>query len=271
MVQLFSMPPVGQKFARAKAQLKRDETIRALETVLSALNDYDPKAISSQVRFEIEVLITECVQDLNRQPAVRNLFQTLVKSQKAYIPYMPGEEKRLFGVLGIVYKALSESIKATEENAEQQKLERKNSLQQRGLEYLRAGDLPRGRASLRLLAEEFGDEPGMLAQVGEWFIEFQLYFEAAAVLEQSIENFPKDRKAYSLATKCYTELRENEKTEAIYLKAIKQFGKHPRTLLNLAKFYMSCNKKEEAFRAAQEAYSKDSSLTEAKEIVDKYA
>ncbi|MDL2279968.1 hypothetical protein LJC15_04845, partial [Desulfovibrio sp. OttesenSCG-928-G11] len=78
-------------------------------------------------------------------------------------------------------------------------------------------------------------------------------------------------KAYPLATRCYLEMREFQKAEAVYLQVIKQFGKHPRTMLNLAKLYLEWNKKEQAFQAAMEAWNKDNSLTEAKEIVDKFA
>ncbi|MDL2315564.1 tetratricopeptide repeat protein [Desulfovibrio sp. OttesenSCG-928-A18] len=271
MPQLFSMPPVGQKFARAKAQLKRDDTIRALESILTALDEYEPGRLPRQVCFEIEVLIAECVQDLNRQPAVRNIFQSLAKSKNAALPYTPGEEKKLHGTLILLHKALSQNVKVKEEDAAEKKLKRKCALEQSGLEHLRSGDKPRGRASFRLLAEEYGDEPGLLAQLGEWFMQFALFFEAAEMLEQAMERFPKESKAYGLAAKCYTELREFEKAESVYLRAVKQFGSHPRTLLNMAKLYMQWNKKEEAFRAAQEAWNKDNSLSEAREIADKFA
>ena len=42
-------------------------------------------------------------------------------------------------------------------------------------------------------------------------------------------------------------------------------------MINLAKLYGEWNKKEKAFIAAQEAYKKDNTLAEAKELMDKYA
>ena len=66
-------------------------------------------------------------------------------------------------------------------------------------------------------------------------------------------------------------MREMDKAETVYLKAIQRFGKHPRTLLNLAKLYMEWNKKDKAFEAANDAWKKDPSLSEAKEIVDRFA
>jgi tetratricopeptide (TPR) repeat protein len=270
MVDLFITPPAGKKMARARAQLKRDDTVRALESMLAGLDEFDPQHVPAKARYEVEALITECVADLNRQPVVRTLFEALAKSKKAFIPYAPGQEQKLRGMLGILHKALHESAANAQKNEQEERTQRKISLQQKGLESLKAGDMPRGKASLRVLAEEFGDEPGLLVQIAEWLLEYKIYFEAVEILEQAIESFPKEAKAYGLAAQCYRTMRELEKAETVYLKAIQRFGKHPRTLLNLAKLYIEWNKKDKAFEAANDAWKKDNTLTEAKEIVDKY-
>lgn len=270
MTGVTSLQSVAHNLSRAKSLLKRDESIRALEAMIAGLELYEPSKVPGKARFEIEVLVQECVADLNRQPSVRKLFETLTNSQKASIPYTPKQEGKLKAVLSIIHKGLNESIAAKERNSTDAKNKRKTMLQDKGIEYLKAGDAPRGKAALKVLADEFGEEPGVYTQVGEWLLEHKLYFDAADMLERGIELFPKDSKAYGLATQCYKLTRDLEKQESIYLRAIRQFGKHPRTLLNLAKLYVEWNKKEQAFTVAQEAYNKDKSLTEAKEIVDKY-
>ena len=262
---------VAHNLARAKSLLKRDETIRALEAMIAGLDLYEPKKLMGKARFEIEVMLQECVADLNRQPSVRKLFETLTNSRRATVPYAPKQEEKLKAVLGIIHKALNESIAAKERNTADVKAKRRALLQQKGLEYLKAGDFPRGKAALKVLADEYGDEPGLIAQVAAWLLEFKLYMDAVDMLERAMERFPKDSKAYALATQCYKITRDYDKLESVYLRAIKQFGKHPRTLLNLAKLYVEWNKKEQAFTVAQEAYNKDKSLAEAKEIMDKYA
>lgn len=271
MVDLFITPPAGKKMDRAKAQLKRDDTVRALESMLAGLGEFDPQQTPAKARYEVEALITECVADLNRQPVVRSLFENLAKSKSAFIPYVPGQEQKLRGVLGILHKALNESTANAQKNEEEERAKRKATLQQKGLEALKAGDMPRGKSSLRILAEEFGEEPGILVKIAEWLLEYKIYYEAAELLEQAIEAFPKEPKAYGLAAQSYRTMREMDKAETVYLKAIQRFGKHPRTLLNLAKLYMEWNKKDKAFEAANDAWKKDPSLSEAKEIVDRFA
>jgi len=271
MVDLFITPPAGKNMARARAQLKRDDTVHALEAMLAGLDEFDPQHTPAKARYEVEALITECVADLNRQPVVRSLFETLAKSNHASIPYVPGQEKKLRGVLGILHKALSQSAANAQKCEKEEREQRKAALQQKGLEALKAGDMPLGKASLRILAEEFGQEPGLLVRVAEWLLEYKIYFEAVEMLEQAIESFPKEAKAYGLAAQCYRTMRELEKAETVYLKAIQRFGKHPRTLLNLAKLYVEWNKKDKAFTVANDAWKKDNTLTEAKEIVDRFA
>lgn len=262
---------LSQKLARAKSLLRRDESIRGIESLISAIESYSPKNLLGKVRFEIEVLIQECISEVNRQPMVRQLFAALAKSNKTFVPYSPGQEQKLLETLFLVKKALDKSLEDQVQSVKDGHLSRKNDLVEKGLDFLKKGDMSRGKGTLRVLAEEFGEEPGLLVQIGDWLLEYKLYFEAAEILEQAIERYPHENKAYTLAGDAYRELHEREKLENIYLRAIKEFGRHPRTLLNLAKLYMDWNKKEEAFHLAKEAWDKDNGLEEAKEIYEKCA
>jgi tetratricopeptide (TPR) repeat protein len=267
-----SMPPaVSHNLNRARSLLKRDDTLRALEAMIAGIDAFHPNTMPSKLRFEVEVLISECVQELNRQPMVRALLEKLSHSPNASVPYQPGKEVKLQGVLHLVFKALKESIAARERNVVEERVKRKELLLQKGTELLKAGDKPRGKAALRVVAEEFGKEKGVYLQVSDLLLEHNLLFEAGEILERAMAEFPKEAKAYAKAAQCWINLREYEKAEAVYLGAMKNFGKHPRTLLNMAKLYLMWNQKEKAFSVALEAYNKDKSLEEAKEIVDRFS
>ena len=174
---------LSQKLARAKALLRRDETRRGMEELLACLEEYQPHALSGMARFEIEVQFQECVGFLNRQPAVRSLVEGLVKSGKpGSIPYTPGHEQKLKGLLALLFKALMESEAAGKRNEERERAARKATLENKALEALKAGDSPRGKGTLRILAEEFGQEPNLLSWIGEVMLQHKLYFEAAEIL-----------------------------------------------------------------------------------------
>ncbi len=268
----FTIPQsVSQNIARAKSLLKRDEPLRAIEALITGMNLYDPSALLGKARFEAEVLIQECVNELNRQPQVRHLIETLSKSRTTNICYTPGSEGKIKAILPILRKGLLEMESAKENAAVTEKETRKKTLQEKGKNFLKSGEMAKGKATLRVLADEFGEEPGILAMLGEWMYEAGLYFEAAEFLEQAIDLNAKDSPCYGLAASCYITLREFEKAETIYLKAIKTFGKHSKTLTNLAKVYLDWGKKEKAFDAAQDAYKLDPKNKEAKAIFDKLA
>ena len=266
------IPPqsVTQNIARAKSLLKRDDPIRALDALMVGLEAYDPAKLMGKARFETEVLIQECLVELDRQPKVRALLASLTRTGKGSIAYTPGQEGKLKALLPILRKGLQETENARERDAAEALEERKNNLLDRGLSCLAAGDAPKGKAALRQLADEFGEEPGIYERVGTALLEAKLYFDAADFLEQAIEAFPKDSRAYASATACYTILREFEKAEAIYLKAIRAFGKHPKTMTNLARLYVAWNKKDKAYEAARSALSADPDNEEARALVAQY-
>ena len=257
-----------QKLARARSLLRRDEAVRGIDELIAGIEPYAPKQLPGKARFDIEVLLQECVNELNRQPHVRGLFKSLTKSGKAQVPYTPGQEDKLMPTLLLVQKALKNAQLAQQQAAEAEQARRRNDLEQKGLGYLKNGDLSRGKGALRILAEEYGKEPQLLVRIGEWLLQYKLYFEAAEILEQAITLFPKDNIAYTLVIESYQGMQDREKIESTYVRAIKEFGRHPYTLLNLARLYQRWNRQEEAFHLAKEAWEKDPSLEEARAIVE---
>ena len=262
---------VGQNLARAKSLLRRDDPMRALDALITGLELYEPTKLMGKVRFEVEVLIQECIGELNRQPMVRKLLESLTKSTKVGIAYAPGQEEKLRALLGIVRKALQETEAAGTRQVEEERQARKDGLRDKGLAYLQAGDAARGKGALRVLGDEFGEESGVLAEIGLWLLEYKLHFEAVEFLEQSMEAFPKESKAYAPAADAYLFLREYEKAEAVYQKAVREFGKHPKTMMNLANLYVLWGKKDKAFETARDVVAKDPQNSEAQAMVDKYA
>ncbi len=267
----FTIPQaVGMNIARAKSLLRRDDPLRALDALIAGLDAYEPAKLMGKARFEIEVLVQECVNELNRQAQVRSFLESLGKSSTVGIAYVPGQENKLKALLPIMRKALLETEAAKERGLEEERTARKAALRDKGLSYLQAGDSPRGKAALRVLGDEFGEEPGILADIGRILLDHKLYFEAVEFLEQAIEAFPREGSAYASAAESYLALREFEKAEVVYLKAIREFGKHPKTMINLARMYSQWNKKDKAFEAAGDVLRKDPDNAEAKEMVEKF-
>lgn len=268
-LQLNAPPSVTQNIARAKSYVKRDELIRALDCLLSALELFQPDTIIGKARYVVEVNILECVADLNSHAKIRSLLQSVAKSANVSIAYTPGEEAKLAPVLQILRKALMETEAAKLRAAEEAVSNRKEALFAKARQHLAEGETPRGKAVLRQVGDEFGGEPGVLADIGKILIGKGLQWEAIEFLEQAVENFPRSSGPYADLVACYLEMREYEKAEKLYLKVIKEFGEHPKTLVNLGKMYISWNKKDKAFDVLNKAVRKDPGNEEARALYAK--
>jgi pentatricopeptide repeat protein len=268
MMQMTAPSAVSQNIARAKSLAKRQEVLRAIECLIAALENFTPGALVGKARFEVEVNVQQCIADINLNPKLRKLLTELTHSSTAGITYTPGEEAALLSVLGVLRKALENMEHAEKQGAQDALKQRKSELIESGQRLLAEGEGVKAKVELRRCAEEFGKEPGILAQIGGMLAQAQMPVDAAEFLELAIEAFPKEGQVYGTLVDCYMGEREYEKAEAVYLKVLRQFGAHPRTLVNLAKVYKLTNKRQKAAEMALRALAMEPGNAEAKEIAD---
>jgi tetratricopeptide (TPR) repeat protein len=268
MLQLTVPAAVSQNIARAKSLAKRRELPRALECLIAALENFTPGNLIGKARYEVEVNVQQCVADINLNPEVRKLLTELTHSSAFHINYTPGEEAALITVLGVLHKALTHMAQADKQGAQAARKQRKAELLEAAQRLLADGEGVKAKVELRRLAEEFGKDTGILVQAGTLLAQAKMPADAAEFLELAVEAFPKDGQAYGTLVDCYMGMKEYEKAEVVYVKALKQFGAHPRTLINLAKVYKLLNKRQKAAEAAQKALSLDPGNAEAKAIAD---
>jgi tetratricopeptide (TPR) repeat protein len=260
---------VRDNIARSRAYLARGYLTRALGAMETALRNYSGTTLIGQARFETEVHIHEFVNDLNRNHAILKFFEKRKVLSGPYVAYAPGDELPLAERLESIRHAMLEEERARAAEQAQKILMRKMELTGNGQARLDAGDLPRGRALLRRVADEWGHEPGVLTDIGQRFLRARLFFEAAELFESALDSFPGEAPAYSGAVAAYMELRDYPRAEIVYLRALRQFGAHPRTMLNLAKLYMEWRKRDKAYEYANRAMQADPSLTEARELLSR--
>lgn len=260
---------VMQNIARTKAHIRKGLAVDALEDLCAALKHFVPERMTNQERYEGSVLVSECVTEISRNPGVHELLRAVAKGDKApRIAYQAGEEKQLFATLTILHKALLRKEEARAEYEKQQRIARREALWNKAQKHLDEGDAPLGKAVLRRLVDEFGEDDSVILEAGDLLMRNKLFFEAAEFYARAIELFPKDSRAYTSAVNAYIELREFEKAEEVYQKAIKQFGQHPNTLLNLARLYKMWGKRDPAFLTAQKALHISPGNAEAQALMD---
>ena len=266
----FNVPPsVPQHIARAKASLKRGEGLKAVNSLMSALELFEPKKVIGKAKYETEIFIMEVVEDLNRNAKVQEfLIKASESGGPASIPYAPGQENQLYTALNILSKVLQEGEEADEMVLAENHDERRDQLWSKGTALLDKKSFGAGKAVLRRLAEEFGAEPGVNARIGEALVKAKLAAEATEFLETAIRQQPNDHKSYGYLVRSYTELREFEQAEKIYIAALKRFGQHHKTLINFANLYKMWNKREKAYDIARMALRESPGNKEAQAILD---
>lgn len=267
----FSVPPsVTQHIARAKSSLKRGDALKAVQSLITVMELFEPKKVIGKAKYETEILLAEVVEDLNRNPKVQEFLAKVSKDgRESRIPYQPGQEELLSAALPLLLKVLQEDAEEFEMSLAENREARRDQLWEKGTTLLgKEATLPRGKAILRRLAEEFPDEPGIHARIGEAMVKAKLAPEAVEFLEEAIRRQPNDHKSYGYLVRAYTELRSFEDAERIYVKALKRFGQHYKTLVNFANLYKLWNKRDQAYDIARMALRENPGNPEAQAILD---
>ena len=270
-MSVYTTPPksIRENLARAKSYLNRDDCERALETGIAAVSEYAAIKVVGEAKFKMEVAFIEYANDLSRHQLIREFFHANRITREPFVQYARGEEKKLIERLEAILQGLRHAAtEKAEAEAGASKLKR-DKLYNTGLELMTKGELPRGKAYLRRYVDDYGGEQGVYTDIGNIYLRHKLYPEAAELFDLAMEEFPNDPRGYTGAVAAYTEIGSPEKVEAVYLAVLHKFGPHPKTLLNISKFYLGLRQREKAYDYARQAYAKDPNLLEAKDIMDK--
>lgn len=258
---------VRENIARAKGALRREELARALAVTAEALELYGRIKVVGAARFELEVNLDELLGDICRHTAVLPMLPSGPDGKPFVLRYVRGKED----ILSTALRRLAEALVRQKEEAQEEEVrkteQRKVELFEKGQALLDAGDYPRARAILRRAADEFGKIPGVYLDIAQRYRKVSLPMEAAEIYELCMEHFPKESAGWTGAIDMYMEMQEFEKVEKLYVRVLQQFGQHPRTLCNIAAFYLQWRRKGKAAEFALRALQMEPDSLEAQELL----
>lgn len=260
---------VRENIARIKSYLRRDETVRALETLVSTLEMYSKLKVIGNIRFELEVGLDEAITEVSRQSSIHSFLPLGANHKPIALRYIKGKEEVLCLALNSFAARLTAAAEAEAQEQARKVNEHRDQLLASGQECLGRGDNARARVFFARCADEFGQQEGLLSDIAARYKDVGLYVEAADMHQRGVDLFPKDPSHYAALIDCLVSIQEYEKAEKIYELVARQFGFHPKTLLKMAKFYVLWRKKDKAAEAAYRAIQMDPNLTEAQELLDK--
>lgn len=258
---------IRENIARAMGYLRRDEVERALVTMSEALRLLAGVKLMRSARAELDIQIGEFLAAIVRHSAMQPLLDPGNTGKPRSITLQTGKETTLSTVLDGLAKILQTAAEQAVQQEAEARLDRKKQLISSGLDFLREGQVAKGRAFLKRIVEEFGDEEGIRLQMGQIFAAAGLFAEAAAMYEEAMVIQPREASAYTGAVAAWMELREYEKAEAVYQAVLRTFGGHASTFGKMSKLYLLWHKKQAAEDNALRALQTDPEQADALEVM----
>lgn len=257
-----------ENIARANGYLRRNEVARSLSTMASALRQFAGMQLMRGPRAELDIQISEFLSALIHHQAMQPLLDPHSTGKPKPIRYQQGKEGALATVLEGLAKIMTSEAEADIRRATEERVERKKTLIETGTKLLGEGQLAKGRAFLKRVAEEFSEDPGIRVQLAKIFLAHGRQMEAAEMYEESIEHEPREAAAYSGAVTTWLELREYERAEKVFQAILRTFGGHPNTFGKMAKMYWDWHKRDKAEEFAIRALQGNKSQPEAAAVME---
>ncbi|MBU1228690.1 MAG: tetratricopeptide repeat protein [Proteobacteria bacterium] len=235
---------VREHIARSKFFLQRKEILKSLRSLALALELLAGGQIFGRERIEIDSLLDEGIRLLMEQEALRRAFAP-------GLVYKKGQEREMAASINRVAAALESVLDKARLEERRSRLAELDELILGGQAELDQKHPLEARKLFRRVAELFGDEPGVLVDVGNRYMLAGLVAEAQECFQKSIEAAPGDMRAFGALAQCHDALGEGEKAEEVMRAALRRFGPVEALNLRLAKGALERRKWDEALLNAQ--------------------
>lgn len=267
---MLKVPPkeLRENIARANGYLRRNEIERALNAMGQALRQFAGVQMMRAARAELDIQISEFLNALTHHQAMQPLLDPQNSGKPKPIRYQQGKEGALATVLEGLAKIMINEAEAEIRKTAEERSERKRMLIETGSQLLKEGQVAKGRAFLKRVAEEFSSDEGIRLQLAKIFAAHGQQVEAAEMYEESMQFEPRQVAGYTGAVSTWLAIHEYERAEKVFMAILRSFGGHPNTFGKMAKMYWDWRKRGKAEEMAIRALQGDKSQPEAREIMN---
>lgn len=238
---------VREHIARSRTLLRRQEPVQALRMLASALEQYAGIKVMGPQRFEAEAAFGEALADCNHHPDLQPVLIPPSGDKPVQLKLVRGKEAALGALCNALAAKIEQAGRQQEQEAERERLERRKVLIGKAKGLLNGGDLPKARAFIRKLLDEYGaNDPELHLSMAEGLRGAGMVMDAAELLETAISLFPKESVLYTAAIDNYAGAGKFDMAEAVFKRVLRQFGAHPKSFLTMAQLYAVAGRKEKA-------------------------
>lgn len=237
---------VREHIARSKFSLQRKDILRSLRALAQGLDMLSGSQIFGRERIEISILMEEAVRLLGEHEAIK-------RAVPAGLSYKKGQERELAASLNRMADILESLLGKAEVEARRKRMAELDELVLAGQAELDKKEPLEARKFFRRAMDGFGDEPGLLVDLGNRLMLAGLVAEATEYFMKSIDLAPTDSRAYMLLAQAYDALGEGGKAEETIKATLRRFGPNEAMLVRLAKGALERRAWKEALQLAQAA------------------
>lgn len=251
---------IREDIARARAYAKKNDYLRTLKSLASAIRGLVTSQVFGAEKFEIQAHLDEALRDLNKMKMIRKLFPDGLKYEK-------GREKAFFQTLMRLHAKLGEAM----EKARVAKLRKRLGVLDDNLikaaRLIKAGSPLEARKLYSKIAEYFQDIEGIQSDIGNRLATFGLFQEGVPYLQKALEIQNTDVRAHNALILCYEGLHENGKAMAAIKDAMRWLGPSENLYLRLARLHLEKREWGEVFNNAKAAHDRNPLNAEAAKLM----
>lgn len=233
-----------KQLSEVRSLIKKGRLFPAVQFLHAGITTMMRTSLIKNERAELEDMVHEAVSWVAKDEEIRKIFPLA-------IVYKPGEEEALADVVQQLLTLLE--ARFTEEASAGLKVleERREKMLAEIRALLNTGELDKAAELHEQFVLEFGEDYGVLAEIGEHYLDAERYDEAFDCLSRALEANPDAIYLYNRVGIVLRKMERYDLAEKYYKKALQIAGKDVGLLFNLGRLYVEWQQWTKAERVAR--------------------
>ncbi|UJX41865.1 hypothetical protein K9F62_03955 [Desulfovibrio sp. JY] len=258
------MPPTGKSIredlGRAKAAYAKNEDLRTVQLLATALKAFVSVKLPSSDRTIVEGLLRECFANISKLPRVK-------KYAPNGVPYAKGQEQKLCAYLLPLAQKIADDINRESLDAMRERKLRIDHAVIKGTKLLGEGNLLEAQRNFRAAVEDYVDEKGLFPLIASRLIDAGHFKASLEYIKRAMEEAPDNPRAYDFLMTAAGKADEWPLAERILSEAKPKLGANPLFDQALAMVHARLGNWQEAQSAAKRAVDADAHLLDARKVL----
>jgi pentatricopeptide repeat protein len=250
---------VREHIARSKFCTQRQDILRSLKELATALDLLAASQIFGRERIDIGILMEEAVRLLMEQDMMK-------RSVPGGLSYVKGKEKELSAMLKRLAAVLEGVLAKRRVEERRRALLELDELMIAAQAELGKKEPLEARKLFRKAMEQFGEEQGLLIDIGTRLLLAGLPAEATEYFQKGMEAEPNDPRSYNMLIQCLEAMGDLDKAEDLMKATLRRFGPNEGLLVRVGRGALARRNWDEALNAVAVALKINPNNQEAHKI-----